>query len=112
LPIAAVVFGMGDDAHTASLFPHARDLPPALVADGPYVVFDARNRPGAGAWPLRITLTPRAWQPAVARMLLLRGADKRTVFEHALANADMLAAPVLSTIAPDGPPLQVHWCAA
>lgn len=111
LPIAAVVFGMGDDAHTASLFPGAQDLQVALAAEGPYVAFDARDRPGAGAWSRRITLVPHAWHSADARLLLLRGTRKRAVFERALAGADVLAAPVLAIVDADVPVLQVHWCA-
>jgi 6-phosphogluconolactonase len=112
LPIAAIVFGMGDDAHTASLFPGAPDLPVALASDGPYVKFDAQGRPGAGRWPWRITLTPPAWRAAGARLMLLRGAPKRAVFERALVDADVLATPVLAVVDVDGPPLQLHWCAA
>lgn len=112
LPVAAVVFGMGDDAHTASLFPGAADLPVAFAAEGPYVKFDAHGRPGAGAWPWRITLVPRAWRGADARLLLLRGAGKRAVFERAFAGADVLAVPVLAAVGVDPPSLQVHWCAA
>lgn len=111
LPIAAAVFGMGDDGHTASLFPRAADLPLALDANGPYVIFDARGCPGAGAWPRRITLTPPAWREAGQRILLLRGAAKRAVFDDALAGADALASPVLAAVDVAGPPLQVHWCA-
>lgn len=111
LPIAAAVFGMGDDAHTASLFPGAPDLPLALAAEGPYVKFDAHGRPGAGAWPWRITLTPRAWQTADVRLLLLRGPVRRRVFERALECADPLATPVFALVDVDGPPLQVHGCA-
>jgi 6-phosphogluconolactonase len=107
--VTLAVFGMGDDGHTASLFPQGRDLLRALAAVEPYVAFDARGCPGAGAWPQRITLTPCGWKPARRRLLLIRGAGKRRLLEQAERERDVERLPVSAAIALGDAPLEVHW---
>lgn len=104
-----VVLGMGDDGHTASLFPGSGDLARALAAPEAYVAIDAAGCAGAGAWPLRISLTPAGWRGARRRMLLLRGAGKRRVFARALEDGDALELPVRAAIDLGDAPLEVHW---
>jgi len=105
-----VLLGMGDDGHTASLFPGSPDLPAALAATAPYHALDARGCPGAGIWPARITLTPSGWAPARRRLLLIRGARKREVYERALHEGDPLTLPVSAAIRTGSCRLDVHWC--
>jgi len=109
--IAAVVLGMGEDAHTASLFPGAAGLASALVSGDPYAVIDASGCAGAGPWPRRISLTPAGLSRANLRMLLLRGVGKRAVFERAIATDDASEAPVRVAVDAPGAQLHIHWCA-
>ncbi len=109
--IAIAVLGMGDDGHTASLFPHAANLDAALASAEPYAPIDASGCPGAGAWPRRISLTPNGLAQAQQRLLLLRGADKRAVFEHALTAGAAHDAPIRVAVDMAGLPLRVEWCA-
>jgi len=49
---------------------------------------------------------------ASLRLLLIRGAGKRAVFERALATDDVRKAPVRVAVDAPGAQLHVHWCAA
>ncbi|MDQ3288906.1 MAG: 6-phosphogluconolactonase [Pseudomonadota bacterium] len=110
-PASAVVLGMGDDGHVASLFPHMRGLRDALSSRQNYVAVDAHSCPGAGDWARRISMTPAGMVSASARLLLIRGQHKREVFERAIASGDDLQFPVLAALSPDNrAPLQIYWC--
>lgn len=109
-PPCMVVLGMGNDGHTASLFPGSRDLELALGSTLPYAALDATGCPVANDWHLRITLTPHGLAPIGKRLLLLRGKQKLAVLENALESGDVRKYPVLAAINAPGTPLQVHWC--
>jgi 6-phosphogluconolactonase len=110
LPLAAAALGMGDDGHTASLFPGATDLDAALASRQPYAAIDASGCAVALPWPRRISLTPAGLARARRRLLLIRGAHKRAVFERALAPGAVRELPIRAAFATAGAPLQVYWC--
>ncbi len=107
---SVVVLGMGDDGHTASLFPGSRDLAAVRVETHAYAALDASGCEVAGPYTQRITLTPAGLARARARVLLLRGQDKLAVFERALVVSDPAQMPISLVFDLPGAPLQVHWC--
>jgi 6-phosphogluconolactonase len=105
-PFDFVVLGMGDDAHTASLFPGATgladamdtSLAPALVAMTPLV-----------APYERISFNLSALLHSKQIALLLQGQAKRAVYEHALANLDTLSAPIGAILRQNSVPVSVYY---
>lgn len=100
LPLSVVLLGMGDDMHTASLFPGVDGLEAALAADAPAF---AVMRPDSQPEP-RISLTARVLDAAIAKHLVIFGDAKRAALEKAM------------TLPPEQAPIQavlsetrVHW---
>ena len=106
---AVAVLGMGEDGHTASLFPHLPGLPAALAATQDYVAIDASEAPVAQPWPRRISLTPAGLARTATRILLLRGERKRGVLLRALDGDEVEPLPVRAAFALPGAPLRIHW---
>ena len=75
-----VLLGMGDDGHTASLFPGTDVL---SVEDR---IAAAVSVPKMNAW--RVTLTKPAIREAGLRVVLAAGANKRPILEEVRAGAD------------------------
>lgn len=109
-PADIVVLGMGEDGHTASLFPGMHGLAQALASTHSYVAVNANGCPGAGPWPHRISLTPAGLAPASTRLLLIRGDSKRALLQRALDGDDALELPVRIAFTTPGARLRVHWC--
>jgi 6-phosphogluconolactonase len=100
LPISVLVLGMGEDMHTASLFPGAPDLAKALGSDAPILTLQApETQP-----ELRVSLSARILDGAISKHLVIYGDRKRQALERAM------------TLPPEDAPIRavlsettVHW---
>ena len=106
---SVAVLGMGEDGHTASLFPNLPALDRVYASKQPYVAIDATDAPGAKQWSKRISLTPVGLAYAQSRLLLIQGKAKREAFLEAVASGDTKRWPVLIGMEGDVG-LDVHWC--
>ncbi len=104
LPVDVLVLGMGNDGHTASLFPDAPELASAMDPSGRELV--AAMTP-ASQVHRRITLTLPVLGYARHTFLHLKGADKLETLRRALDQPrDVLAMPIRAFLKPG---LQVFW---
>jgi 6-phosphogluconolactonase len=83
-PFSCVLLGMGADGHFASLFPDFDGLASALDPANTVALLEVRTQ--ASPHPRR-SLTLAALADAASTVLLFFGADKRAVYEAALAGA-------------------------
>lgn len=100
LPLTVCLLGMGEDMHTASLFPGADRLAEALGADAPPVM---ALRAEAAGEP-RLTLTAPVLRAAMHCHVLITGAQKRAALERA-ASLPEAEAPVRIVL----PHATIHW---
>ena len=102
LPLSVVLLGMGADMHTASLFPGADQLELALTGDAPLVAMRAPGAPEP-----RITLSAAVLNTAMARHIVIVGAEKRAALDQA-QGLDPQDAPVAAVLKDT----TVHWAEA
>jgi 6-phosphogluconolactonase len=101
LPIAVLLLGMGEDMHTASLFPGADNLEVALGRRAPILV--PMRAPGAPE--PRVTLSARVLNDAMSKHLILIGSSKRAALDRA-QSLPMHEAPVRAVLED----MNVHYC--
>lgn len=105
MPFDAVMLGMGEDGHVASLIPGSPVMAEAMDPDGKALV--AESPTGFGSPPVaRITLTLTALLQSRAIFLLIAGEAKRQVIVDALAGADL---PVRAILQQVRAPVRVFW---
>jgi 6-phosphogluconolactonase len=102
--IDVLVLGMGDDGHTASLFPNSPNLAEALKPDG------TRR-----CWPMlapsvprqRLTMSRALLATANYTVLSIAGDSKLNTLSEALASDDVAGMPIRAFLQPT---LEIYWC--
>ncbi|BBP78995.1 6-phosphogluconolactonase [Pseudomonas gingeri NCPPB 3146 = LMG 5327] len=102
--IDVLVLGMGDDGHTASLFPNSPNLEAALQVDGSRRV-----------WPMlaptvphqRLTMSRALLSSATFTVLAISGQSKLTTLDAALAGDELAVMPIRAFLKPT---LEIYWC--
>lgn len=102
LPLSLLVLGMGDDMHTASLFPGAEGLTAAMASDAPLL---CALRP-KGQDIARVSLPAHVLRGAMSTHLIIFGDEKREALERAQG-----LAPEHAPIAAVLKGATVHWAA-
>lgn len=103
-PIDVLVLGMGDDGHSASLFPHSPNLAEALRADCP-----RRCLPllAPGVPHQRLSMTLPLLASARLPLLAIQGEAKLATLAAALAEDDVASMPIRAFL---HSPLEIYWC--
>jgi 6-phosphogluconolactonase len=108
LPFDVTLLGMGNDGHTASIFPGSDELELALDTQSPLLV--------RGIHPAdiektgeRMSLTLRAVLDSRLVVILVRGDAKLETYRAALASDDVHAMPVRAVLQQSIAPVQVYW---
>jgi 6-phosphogluconolactonase len=104
-PLDVVILGMGEDGHTASLFPCAVESQVALSTNNISTV--AAINPTTAPYA-RISLTLAAIARAGAVFLHITGAKKRAIYEQAVHEGKL---PVAKVLAAASGTLRVYWAA-
>jgi 6-phosphogluconolactonase len=110
-PLDAVLLGMGEDGHIASMFPDNPALKQLLAMNNPPRVMAAPASRSTSAPPQSRLSLNLPWIASARRVVLaIAGPAKRAVFERA-AVGDPAAQPIAALIA-SGAPLEVIWTEA
>ena len=103
-PLDIVVLGMGDDGHTASLFPDSPDIADALRSTE-----DCILQQPAHLEVKRLSLTPALLLDAREIVLLFFGSKKRAVYERAQAGGRIAEMPVRFVLQQHKVPVFAYW---
>ena len=92
-----VLLGMGEDAHTASLFPCASALKEGLTTDAGALVTRPRTAPHQ-----RVSLSKRRLEMTDCGVIHIVGQNKKSVIEAAIKSGDEMRHPISAFWGPSG----------
>ncbi|MET0371191.1 MAG: 6-phosphogluconolactonase [Sphingobium sp.] len=101
-PLDIVMLGMGEDGHTASLFPGAHELAQGLATEARTVALTPPTAPHP-----RLSLSANAILDCRAILLQIGGAEKRIVYKRALAGGPLDELPVRAALCQNRVPVDV-----
>ncbi|HEY2033245.1 MAG TPA: 6-phosphogluconolactonase [Rhizomicrobium sp.] len=107
-PFDVTLLGMGDDGHTASLYPKAAELKAALDRNTQALVH-AVHAQNAAATGDRMTLTLHAILDSKWIAILIKGGEKMKTYELAKSGEDVFAMPVRALLNQSAVPVETFW---
>jgi 6-phosphogluconolactonase len=111
-PLDLCLLGMGEDGHTASIFP-GPDLDEALSGPRERRALGVMPEPLPAEAPVpRVTLSRQGIVTAKALTIAIAGAKKRKVLEQALKQGPSSPYPIGRVLADAELPVDIHWAAA
>lgn len=108
-PYDVVILGMGEDGHTASLFPETSGLSEALDSKQAHTCAAIMPPPYA-PYP-RMTQTLAALVNTRRLILHITGVKKQALYEEALKPGSCLTLPIRAIVQQKQVPLEVYWAA-
>ncbi len=106
LPMDLVILGMGNDMHTASLFPGAPELNAAMSPDQKALCMAVQ--PSSSPYP-RLSMTLNTLLNCRAIVLLITGDEKRATLDRALKSESINEAPIAALLQQDSIPVHIFW---
>jgi len=105
-PFDVVILGMGNDGHTASLFPGARQLAQAMDKRSSATCLTLSPE---GASLERMTLTLPVLLDAKQIIIHITGSEKRTVLQLAMADGPESEMPIRAFLRQNTIPVRIYW---
>jgi 6-phosphogluconolactonase len=108
-PFDVMLLGLGENGHTASLFPHGQGLGPALDTADPALARAIRPVPPDDPTPPRMSMSLRALLDSRGIILFFTGEAKWAAYEDALGAGEVADAPVRAVLRQHQTPVEVWW---
>ncbi len=103
-PIDVLILGMGEDGHTASLFPCSEQIDQGLTSSDVCLAVQPTTAPHE-----RMSLTLKSLLNSEQIFIHLVGESKKVVLDKALAGNDVKEMPIRAVLKQDSTPVDVIW---